>query len=188
VTVQLEKALAFRVNDPAKSEQAIRDAKQAARDALSDVRRSVAALRQTAEFFSLTLALQELVRQSANGGLAVELHVEGDEGVYAKSSLMTLYRLAQEGLTNIQKHAQASTVRIKVCLGSETAVLIIHDDGKGFDVTKLTSSQEHQGLQGMKERLALVGGELTVESRNGEGTRITAVVPKQPQILIEGSE
>jgi len=182
--VQLEKALAFRLNDPAKSEQAVRDARQAARDALSDVRHSVATLRQSAEFFSLTTALQNLIQQASNDELTISCQMNGDEAGYSKAALITLYRVVQEGLTNIQKHARAQKVQIRVSLGVETAVLTINDNGKGFNVAeqKAASSERH-GLQGMRERLALVGGELRIESGDESGTSVTAVVPKQPPTL-----
>lgn len=188
VTVQLEKALAFRLSDPVKSEQAILDAKQAARDALRDVRRSVGALRQSAEFFSLTTALQDLVRRSSNDQHTVVLRIEGEESGYSTSALMTLYRVAQEGLTNIQKHAAADQARITLRMGSETAALTVADDGVGIDMTEAGSSlQGHQGLHGMRERLELVGGQLTLESSSQAGTKLVAVVPKQPQILAQGA-
>ena len=130
VTVQLEKALAFRESDPEKSERAILDAKQAARDALRDVRRSVGALRQSSEFFSLTTSLQDLVRRSSND-LTLDLKVEGDEIGYSKSALMALYRVAQEGLTNVQRHSSADRARITLRMDNEKGTLAVHDDGKG---------------------------------------------------------
>ena len=186
VTVQLEKALAFRLRDPSESEQAILDAKQAAQDALRDVRRSVGALRQSAEFFSLITALQDLVGRSSNDRLTVHLRVEGAEEGYTKSVLMALYRIAQEGLTNVQRHAEANQAKITLRMSNETAALTVDDNGKGFDVTQLSSSShEHQGLSGMRERLELVGGQLTLESNSQAGTKLMAVVPKQPPILSE---
>ncbi len=187
VTVQLEKALAFRLRDPSESERAILDAKQAAQDALRDVRRSVGALRQSTEFFSLTTALQDLVRRSSTDRLTVDLKVAGDEVGYSNSTLMALYRVAQEGLTNVQRHAEADQVKINLRIGKETAALTVYDDGKGFDLTELgSSSQEHQGLVGMRERLELAGGQLTVQSSFQSGTKLMAVVPKQPRSLSEG--
>ena len=185
--MQLEKALAFRLRDPSESERAILDAKQAAQDALRDVRRSVGALRQSTEFFSLTTALQDLVRRSSTDRLTVDLEVAGDEVGYSNSTLMALYRVAQEGLTNVQRHAEADQVKINLRIGKETAALTVYDDGKGFDLTELgSSSQEHQGLVGMRERLELAGGQLTVQSSFQSGTKLMAVVPKQPRSLSEG--
>jgi signal transduction histidine kinase len=187
VTVQLEKALAFRLIDSAKSERAILDAQQAARDALRDVRRSVGALRQSAEFFSLTIALEDLVRRLSNDRFTVDLKVEGNEIGYSRSTLMALYRVAQESLTNIQKHAEAEQARITLRMGNQTASLTVDDNGQGFDTELGSSSREHQGLRGIRERLELVGGQLTLDSNSQAGTKLMAVVPKLPRALPKGA-
>lgn len=186
VTVQLEKALAFRLIDSAKSERAIRDAQQAARDALRDVRRSVGALRQSGEFFSLTIALEDLVRRLSNDRFTIDLKVEGNEIGYSRSTLMALYRVVQESLTNIQKHAEAEQARITLRMGNQTASLTVDDNGQGFDTELGSSSREHQGLRGIRERLELVGGQLTLDSNSQAGTKLMAVVPKLPRALSEG--
>ena len=119
--------------------------------------------------------------------LQVPLKVEGDEIGYSRSALMALYRVSKEGLTNVQRHAAADQTRITLRLGNETAALTVDDNGKGFDVTELVpSSQEHLGLHGMRERLELVGGQLTLESSSQAGTKLVAVVPKHPRTLSEG--
>ncbi len=186
ITVQLEKALAFRSRDPSQSERAILDAREAARDALRDVRRSVGALRESAEFFSLAEALQDLVRRSPNDGLNVDLKIEGAGLDYSIPSLLALYRVAQESLTNVSKHASASRTNILLQMGDETAMLTVEDNGTGFDVTRLVeSSQNNYGLHGMRERLELLEGHLTIESSPQSGTKLVAVVPKQPWSLSE---
>jgi signal transduction histidine kinase len=82
----------------------------------------------------------------------------------------TVYRLVQEALTNVVKHAQAQSVRVGVVTtGSEVSVEI-QDDGVGFDLTAQTPGY---GLAGMRERVFLAGGRLTIES-SGEGTLVRA--------------
>ncbi len=66
-------------------------------------------------------------------------------------------------------------------MDNEKGTLTVHDDGKGFDVEP--SSQDHQGLHGMRERLELVGGQLTIESSSEVGTKLRAIVPKQPRTI-----
>ena len=183
VTVQLEKALAFLGSKPEMSELAIIDAKQAAREALRDVRRSVGALRQSSEFFSLTLAIKELVRQSASDQLTIDLKMEGSEIDFSKATLMTLYRVAQEGLTNVQRHSGADHASVSLQLGTDGAILTVADDGEGFVVGG--SSDQHQGLRGMRERLELIDGILTIESSPQGGTKVIAVVPKQQRSVPE---
>ena len=88
--------------------------------------------------------------------------------------------------SNVQRHAEANLAKITLRMSNETAALTVDDNGKGFDVTQLSSSShEHQGLNGMRERLELVGGQLTLESNSQAGTKLMVVVPKQPPILSE---
>lgn len=183
VNIQLEKALAFRSRSPEEAEQAIRDAKQAASEALQDVRRSVGALRSEADRFSLKQSLQELIKGMGNGRCHIDLRFEGHETGYTRLSLMALYRAAQEGLTNIQKHAQATQVVVEVKLGRDEASLCLHDDGQGFDTAMIEewmAAPNHTfGLQGIRERLELVQGEMRLTSNAEEGTRLFVTVPRK---------
>lgn len=133
INVQLEKALAFRDKQPATADQAVRDAKQMASEALTDIRRSVSVLRDSTSTFSLTDELQRLVNNSRGDHLAIALTVEGDEECLAQPVRMTLFRAAQEGLTNVQKHAQADQVQINLDLSNQQGRLELIDNGIGFD-------------------------------------------------------
>jgi signal transduction histidine kinase len=114
--------------------------------------------------------------------LAIEFHVEGREDGYTPESLRALYRAAQEGLTNIQKHAVATKVRIELRFGGEEATLYLSDNGKGFDpavLQELAPGREGgYGLLGIRERLELIAGRLQVESVTGTGTCLTVSVPR----------
>lgn len=85
-----------------------------------------------------------------------------------------VFRVAQEALTNIARHAQASTVSVVIAHRGRGLVLIIEDDGQGFDIDRIDRSR--LGVAGMRERLALIDGTLTIESRRGAGTTIFARV------------
>jgi signal transduction histidine kinase len=85
-----------------------------------------------------------------------------------------LYRMVQEALTNIIKHAEARHVSIVLTSDQAAITALIEDDGRGFD---LGAAREGMGLDGMRERLGLIGGELKVESRPGGGTTLVAKVP-----------
>jgi len=188
INIQLEKAQAYRDRNPAEADRAIRDAKLAAQAALHDVRQSVAALRTTEERFSLAKSLADLVNRLDQDALAVEYHTTGDEAGYANPVLLTLYRAAQEGLTNIQKHARASHVVLDVQLGDEEARLSLRDDGAGFDTGILAepaASLSHSfGLRGLRERLESVRGQMRIRSDPQHGTELTVVVPKNPARLV----
>jgi signal transduction histidine kinase len=188
INIQLEKAQAYRDRNPAEADRAIRDAKLAAQAALHDVRQSVAALRATEERFSLTKSLADLVNRLDRDALAVEYHTTGDETGYANPVLLTLYRAAQEGLTNIQKHARASHAVLDVQLGDEEARLNLRDDGAGFDTDLLAepaAALSHSfGLRGLRERLESVRGQMRIHSDPQHGTELTVVVPKNPARLV----
>jgi signal transduction histidine kinase len=182
INVQLEKALAFRDKAPGEADQAVGNAKALASEALHEVRRSVSALRSAQEPFSSSAAIQALVeRMQGHPQIAVE--IEGTEAGFPGESLMALYRAAQEGLTNIQKHAGASQARLELRFDADEATLLLCDDGRGFEPAHLETLSPGRvgayGLQGVRERLELVGGSLLVESMPGAGTRMLARVPSQ---------
>ncbi len=168
VSVQLEKAAAYRHRDETAAAQALADARRSARYALEDVRHSVGSLRGGT--FSLPSALTELVRMDT----AVELKTVGDQTGYPGPALLALYRVAQEGLTNVRRHASAAAATVRLELGPSVGRLTVADDGCGFRVDAVDAGF---GLRGMRERLELVGGTLTVESAPGAGTRLVATVP-----------
>lgn len=190
INIQLEKALAYQERDPSEASRAIWNAKQSAREALSDVRQSVSTLRQKKGSFSLSKSLGELVNNVRDIDLKINLEIAGDENGYSQPVLMVLFRVAQEGLTNIQKHARASQVDLNVHFGDRGTCLFLKDNGVGFDAGVLWTSKRSDnwgfGLQGIRERLELVGGEIKINSSPGNGTELTVTVPKNPeQFLIE---
>lgn len=90
----------------------------------------------------------------------------------------TLYRITQEALTNIARHANASRVSVIVTRAGDWVSLIIEDDGVGFDATRLTGDEGRPwGLIGMRERATLVGGSLEIESSRAAGTTVVARIP-----------
>jgi two-component system, NarL family, sensor histidine kinase UhpB len=94
---------------------------------------------------------------------------------------LVLYRVVQEALTNAAKHAGAQEVRVELCRRPDEVVAAVSDDGQGFEVEDVMRSRERGlGLFGMQERLALVGGQLVIDSSPGRGTRIHARVPSRP--------
>jgi signal transduction histidine kinase len=182
ISIQLEKAQAYRARNPEEADQAIRDAKQTTQAALQDVRQSVSALRGAEDRFSLRQSLADLVRRMEDGSLEIDYRVAGDETDYSGPVLTALYRAAQEGLTNVQKHAQARHVLLDVQLGAQEARLRLRDDGTGFDtgtLAELATSPDHgYGLQGLQERLELVRGQMNISSDPQLGTELTVTVPK----------
>jgi signal transduction histidine kinase len=182
VTVQLEKAEAFRHLDAASADRAVADARAAARQALREVRGSVAALRDDEPPVPLSVMLAGLVRQAGPGEPQVTVNVTGDEAELGPAARTVLFRAAQEALTNVRRHSGARRVSVSVALDDREARLVVADDGRGFDpafraVTGGLAAREGFGLLGMRERAALAGGRAEVDSQPGAGTTVTVTVP-----------
>jgi signal transduction histidine kinase len=144
---------------------------------LQDVRRLAVQLRPKAlDDFGLVAAVEHLV-QTFSGATAIRVDLEaqlGDKRLPAEVET-TLYRIVQEALTNIVKHAEASRVSILLVRGSGSATVVVEDDGQGFDPAKLREGG--MGIIGMRERVELHEGRLTVESTPGSGATLVAEVP-----------
>jgi signal transduction histidine kinase len=112
--------------------------------------------------------------------------VEVDNVPFKKGSLeaVTLFRIIQEALRNVDKHAQAKNVVIKVKKRKEKVIFFIKDDGRGFNLTEMRkkSVSGHVGLLMMQERASLLGGKLTITSQPAKGTIIKGWVPLPPPI------
>jgi signal transduction histidine kinase len=178
INVQLEKAMAFRDRNPQEADRAVRDSKRLASEALQDIRHSVGALRNTQETFPLIQSVTGLVNNMRSGKLSIELEIEGNEEGFSQQSLITLYRAAQEGLTNIQKHAQAGCAMVSIKLNDQLASLCIVDDGQGVDTDIIGKDETHFGLKGVRERLELIQGSIELESAPGKGMKLFITVPK----------
>jgi signal transduction histidine kinase len=143
---------------------------------LQDVRRLAVELRPSAlDDLGLVAAVNRLAESFGEGGIHVDIEAQiGDERL-PEPVETTLYRIVQEALTNVAKHAEAKRMSITLVRKDGTVIAVIEDDGKGFDPE--ASAREGLGLLGMRERLALVGGKLRVEAAPGTGTTIAAEVP-----------
>ena len=145
--------------------------------ALQDVRRlAVELLPAVLDDFGLVPALERLIESYAEqSGIRVDFHSALGEARLPSDVETALYRVVQEALTNIAKHANAGSVSVSVARRETTVAATIEDDGEGFDPRSVR--EDGIGLIGMRERLALIEGRLHVESRPGVGTTIVAEVP-----------
>jgi len=121
---------------------------------------------------------------AAATGLQVDFCASGLKGAaLSREAETALFRIGQEALTNAARHAEARTLSVTLSRRGEAAVLVVEDDGRGFDPAAARCAPHdggRLGLLGMRERAALVGGSLTVESRPGGGTTVVAEVPLVP--------
>jgi signal transduction histidine kinase len=147
--------------------------------ALDDVRRLTVELRPPAlDDYGVAAALERLRSVVAErSGLEIHLTVHSALKL-APEQETALYRIVQEALTNIVKHAEASSVSIVLADAGSSVRVLIEDDGKGFDETQVREGA--LGLVGMRERVALLGGRLEVQSSPGEGTTLVAEIPAYP--------
>ena len=126
----------------------------------------------------LSIALRRLIDDfQSRTGLAA-MFISKDIPQYLVQDVVTcLYRVTQEGLANIARHARAKTVRVELMRVRDGLQLMIRDDGVGFDVNHDGDRRESLGLLSMKERVSLVAGSFTIDSTPGKGTHIRAWVP-----------
>ena len=144
---------------------------------LQDVRRLAVELRPKAlDDFGLLPAVERLV-ETFRAATGIEVQFEsrlGEERLPAEVET-TLYRVIQEALTNVAKHAAAQSVSVLLVRRAASATAVIEDDGQGF--TSADEAEGGIGLAGMRERLALLGGRLIIESDAATGTTVAAEVP-----------
>jgi signal transduction histidine kinase len=129
----------------------------------------------TLDQLGLRAALEDLAERVSNGAgieLTTDLSIASER---LDPELETVvYRLVQEALTNIAKHADAAGVTLQVTQAEGRLDVLVSDDGSGFDPD---AERTGFGLTGMRERVELVGGQLQIESKPGSGTRVGAMVP-----------
>jgi signal transduction histidine kinase len=152
-----------------------------ARDSLAEARRSVQALRpRELEGARLPDALGDLARRWADGsGVDFNVAVTGDRVPLSPAIEVALFRVAQEALTNVAKHANASRVGLTLSYLGDVVLLDVRDDGRGMG----ERNGQGFGLNSMTQRIRSVGGTVEIESVPGEGTAISASVPA---IVVEG--
>lgn len=155
----------------------IEHARNLAQAGLAEARLSVRALRPEAlRQTDLVNALQLLLRRAeASGTLQARFGIVGDKPPMAGEVESELLRIAQEGVTNVLKHAGAQRVELILTFGPDAFSLSISDDGRGFDPQ---AHHEGFGLLGMRERAERIGARLVVSSRPARGTRVETVIPR----------
>jgi two-component system NarL family sensor kinase len=188
ITLQLEAADALADSRPQRAHAAVQRALSLARSNLEEARRSVMDLRAAPlQGYTLPEALAILVankeQPSEQNETSIQIHYIYSP-VVAFPTLparieTSVYRIAQEALTNVHKHANAQNVEMALAATDQSLHLVIQDDGQGFDPDTMaqTSSQGHFGLTGINERVKLLSGTICIQSEPGAGTRLDVLVP-----------
>ena len=178
VQMQVQAARAQLSSDPERADAVLAKAQQQASDALAEVRRSVAALRGPRTAPPLRVALEALTAEFSAAGVPATLEVVGTERPLLAEAEESLFRSAQEGLTNVGKHATASSARVTLTYGDDGTVrLRVRDDGRGLPAGGHGPHPGGFGLVGLQERAARAGGQLSVASVPGGGTELLVEVP-----------
>jgi len=166
-------------------EEALGEARHAVRRALDEVRRISSDLRpEMLEHLGLVSALTELTRSFARvTGITVERQFTTSLPKLAPEVELAIYRIAQESLTNIARHAQAGRVVIALSPGRGSVVLRVADDGRGF----VGAPTEHGGLRSMRERALLVDGALAIKPAPEGGVEVRLQVPTSERIAAGAS-
>jgi signal transduction histidine kinase len=149
-------------------------------NALDSVRRMAVDLRPAAlDDLGLVPALHSYADKYSNAWpISVTFSAEGLKKRLPPNVELVLYRIVQEALTNVAKHSGARSVEVKLRRRSNVITVTVADDGRGFDLREVTRKEgAGLGLFGMRERLALVGGTVAIDSAPGRGTAIIARVP-----------
>ncbi len=129
------------------------------------------------EQLGLVAAVRGLCRElGAAHGIAIEFEAHAVPRWVPDEVALCLYRIVQEGLQNVIKHSGSAIAKVQLMLKENELCLIVSDQGRGFDSMVVTDDGS-LGLVSMRERVRLVGGQIAVESRKGEGTRIAVQIP-----------
>jgi signal transduction histidine kinase len=185
LTVAVDTAMASTQGNPAEIGPLMEGVKTMARRILEDVHRLIFDLRPNIlDDLGLRAAVEVLAERYLDPlGIRVDIDIGGGERRLPPEVETVLFRIIQEGITNISRHSRAQEVGIEIEFRENAAAVEVTDDGVGFDPESIRPGEQEQGgwgLLGMRERVELLGGALQVISAPGKGTTIQAEVPLHP--------
>jgi signal transduction histidine kinase len=161
--------------------ETLRETRELTQRMLDELRRLIGALRPIyLDDLGFLPALEMLVQESRSAELSTEVIIEGEPRRLRPAIELAAFRVAQEALANTTQHADAHHATLRVAFSEHELILSVEDDGTGFAVPSVPDAFTqfgHFGLVGMRERVALAGGSLDVQSQPGRGTCITAHFP-----------
>lgn len=179
---QLIRLSALKGSDDLTVQELAESLEQMTSEALESVRRLALELRPPAlDDLGLLAALGDLAQRFSDQlEIPVDYQARGDRGRLNPDIELVLYRVAQEALTNVSKHANAKAVWVDLDRNEDDVILSIRDDGDGYDLANAVASDDlglGLGLFGMEERVSLVGGRFGIWSEPGKGTEVFAYIP-----------
>lgn len=179
---KLDHCLELLGKDPKACQATLRETKAQLKRAIQEARQVIVNLRPVHyDRLELIPALTNYLKSyETQYRIKTEFAVSGDETTLFPKTKIFLFRIVQEALSNVQKHAKADRISVKLTLGKDQLTATIADTGVGFDVDAVSRDPEkwdHFGLRSIVERSRLIGGDATIESAKGRGTRILISVP-----------
>ncbi len=175
------------LDDPPEARSILNEVKTMVTGAIASVRQFSRDLRPlTLEDLGLIPAIQYQVNQLAQSeGIDVHLHVEGESRDLPADMEVAIYRILQETLNNVKKHAAATQVNVSAIFSEDQIILTVQDNGQGFEVPEAMTdfaSSGSFGMMGLQERAQLFGGNVVVQSEPAKGTTIHLVIPRQSKL------
>lgn len=182
MTLHLNEAIRLQPDDPERSKQALETVQQQMKEAIADIRRLVYSLRPPAlDEFGLAFALQELSQQVQSSSLRIYLEGTDRELALSAAAEVAVYRIVQEAMTNVVRHAKASVCRISLQMESGALHIRIEDNGTGMPA----HAKPGIGMYSIRERAEELGGSFVLESAPGNGTRIHVRLPAEERRLTD---
>ncbi|MCO1600290.1 sensor histidine kinase [Desulfosporosinus nitroreducens] len=184
IVLRLEIAEKLLELDTSRAKSELQDLKNLVRANLQDIRRIIFDLRPMAlDDLGIVPAISKYLDNfQDNYRINCDLRIEGRERRLLPAMEVALFRLVQEGMTNVAKHAQTAKVEICLTYKDEWTIATIRDYGKGFEVnTAMNSPGEHFGLVGMRERVEMFSGCFSIQSTIGKGTTIELSIPSNQE-------
>lgn len=186
--IRLDLLSHFWQKEPERAMQEVEEVRKMGQSSLADVRRIMFDLKPTLlheEGFISTL--QEYFSDyEIKYNFAVDLVVFGKWRKNDMSMEIALFRLIQEALTNVRKHAGVNQAIVKIESQDDVLTVVIKDKGKGFDLNEAREKKESYGILGMKERVELFGGNIEIFSSPGDGTQVVITVPVKEEAKVHG--
>jgi signal transduction histidine kinase len=177
VTVQLEAVEALWDANDQDARRMLDQALLSTRSGLTEARRALQSLRASPlEDLGLALAITDLVESAAaRANLKLELNINGHLEDIPMEIEQSVYRIVQEALTNVSRHAQATSLHVALTREEDCLSVLVRDDGHGFDPAEVSGAR--YGLKGLRERAEMMGGALQIDSNPQGGTSVRLQVP-----------
>ena len=164
-------------NDTAATSDQLQQTRALVQEGLNDARQSIWELRASVAQDSLPTRIARAAERAARDGVTQQVKIGGIYRPLDPAIEKEVLRVAQEALANVTRHAQASVVAVELSYESDRLQLAIVDNGRGFDPDAVSATDDHFGLQGMRERAAALAATLSVTSSSERGTSVRLIVP-----------